>query len=182
MATIQKRGNSYRIRVSAGYDSHAKQIVKTKTWKPTPGMTERQIKKELDKQTVLFERTVSSGEYFNESKMRLSDFCPKYLEIKKAKFAPTTYAAYERIVKNYIVPAMGHFQLKDIKPLHVQLFVKNLSDDNLCKVIRKERAKDGKSVLVTRTKKFSSATIRRYYVVLQSILHAACKLGLIPRR
>lgn len=180
MATVQKRGNSYRIRVSAGYDSRGKQIVKTMTWKPTPGMTERQEKKELERQKVLFERTVSSGEYFNESRMRLSDFFPKYLEIEKGKLAPTTYTAYSRIINNYIVPALGHLRLKDIKPLHVQLFVRNLSDDNLCKATRREKTKSGESVLVTHTKKFSSATIRRYYVVLQSILHSACKLGLVP--
>ena len=42
MATIRKRGNSYQIRVSAGYDSEYRQVIHTKTWKPTPGMTERQ--------------------------------------------------------------------------------------------------------------------------------------------
>ena len=134
----------------------------------------------MERQKVLFERTVSSGEYFNESRMRLSDFFPKYLEIEKGKLAPTTYTAYSRIINNYIVPALGHLRLKDIKPLHVQLFVRNLSDDNLCKATRREKTKSGESVLVTHTKKFSSATIRRYYVVLQSILHSACKLGLVP--
>ena len=34
MATITKRGNSYRIKVSCGYSTNGKQVVQTKTWKP----------------------------------------------------------------------------------------------------------------------------------------------------
>ena len=33
MANITKRGNSYSIRVSAGYDASGKQIMKSMTWK-----------------------------------------------------------------------------------------------------------------------------------------------------
>ena len=43
MPTIQKRGDTYRIRVSAGYDSNGKQLMKSMTWKPAPGMTPKQI-------------------------------------------------------------------------------------------------------------------------------------------
>ena len=43
MATIQKRGNSYSIRVSCGYDTGGKQVIQSMTWKPDEGMTERQI-------------------------------------------------------------------------------------------------------------------------------------------
>ena len=45
MATVRKRGSSYQIRVSSGYDSQYRQVVRTKTWKPTPGMTPRQAEK-----------------------------------------------------------------------------------------------------------------------------------------
>ena len=62
MATISKRGESYRIKVSCGYDVNGKQVVQTKTWKPEPGMTERQIKKELDRQAVMFEEECSRGQ------------------------------------------------------------------------------------------------------------------------
>ena len=41
MATIEKRGNSYRITVSNGYDVSGKQIREKMTWTPEPGMTKR---------------------------------------------------------------------------------------------------------------------------------------------
>lgn len=61
MATIRKRGNSYQIRVSAGYDSEYRQVIHTKTWKPTPGMTERQIEKEVARQAIMFEELCKKG-------------------------------------------------------------------------------------------------------------------------
>ena len=53
MATITQRGNSYRIRVSVGYDKDCKQIIRSMTWKPDAGMTKRQIEKELNRQATL---------------------------------------------------------------------------------------------------------------------------------
>ena len=43
MANIQKRGNSYRIKVSCGYDTHGKQVIQSMTWKPDEKMTEKQM-------------------------------------------------------------------------------------------------------------------------------------------
>lgn len=61
MATITKRGDTYRIRCSLGYDSQGKQVIRSTTWKPKPGMTEKQIKKELNREAVLFEEKCKSG-------------------------------------------------------------------------------------------------------------------------
>lgn len=55
MATYTKRGKSYRIRASVGYTPEGKQVMKSKTWTPSPGMTECQIEKELNRQMVLFD-------------------------------------------------------------------------------------------------------------------------------
>ena len=59
MATITQRGNSYRIRVSVGYDKDCKQIIRSMTWKPDAGMTKRQIEKELNRQATLFENSAN---------------------------------------------------------------------------------------------------------------------------
>ena len=49
---------TYRIRVSAGYDDNFTQIMKSMTYKPKPGMSQRQIKAEVNRQAVLFEEKV----------------------------------------------------------------------------------------------------------------------------
>ncbi len=62
MANIRKRGNTYQIRVSCGYDTKGNQVVQTTTWKPEAGMTPRQIEKEVQKQAMLFEEKCSKGQ------------------------------------------------------------------------------------------------------------------------
>lgn len=77
MATITKQGKGYKITVSQGYDYTGTRIRQYMTWVPEPGMTERQIKKELERQAVLFEEKVSSGATTNGS-MRFAAARLKY--------------------------------------------------------------------------------------------------------
>lgn len=62
MATIQKRGTSYKITASSGYDLSGKQIRHMMTWSPPDGMTKKQIQKEVNRQAVLFEEKVRTGQ------------------------------------------------------------------------------------------------------------------------
>ena len=59
MPTITKRGDTYRIRAYCGYDAHGKQVTRSTTWKPAPGMSPKQIEKELQRQAVLFQEKCS---------------------------------------------------------------------------------------------------------------------------
>lgn len=63
MATVRKRGESYQIRVSCGLNSQGKQIIKTYTWKPAPGMTAKQIEETLEKETRRFEDSLKNPDY-----------------------------------------------------------------------------------------------------------------------
>ena len=45
MATIRKRGDSYQIKVSVGYDTKGNHKEQAMTWKPPEEMTERQKQK-----------------------------------------------------------------------------------------------------------------------------------------
>jgi len=67
MASVEKRGDSYRITVSGGYDISGKQIKQQMTWKPKPGMSEKQIEKELERQKVLFEEKVKNEHFVTSS-------------------------------------------------------------------------------------------------------------------
>ena len=63
MATVRKRGETYQIRVSCGMDSQGKQVVKTCTWKPAPGMTAKQIEDALAYKTQRFENSLKKPDY-----------------------------------------------------------------------------------------------------------------------
>lgn len=165
MASIKKRNNSYTITVSCGYDVSGKKITRTMTWKPESGMTARQIEKEVKRQATLFEERVQNGKVSACGSLKFVDFIPQYIENVQAEISVTTLENYKRIIRDLIIPALGHLKLKDIKPLHIQKFVNALSSG--------EYRLDGKD------KPYKPATVRRYYVVLQSILHNAYRLELI---
>lgn len=167
-----KNGNitSYTIRVYHGYDSSGKRLKPfTTSYKPEKGMTAKQIEKELRRFADEFEdKCLRFGEA--NSSMRFSDFIPQYLETTKNTLAPTTHEYYTRIIGDLIVPALGHFKLKDIKPSHVQQFIQQLSETP--KEKRNGKPADNGETL-------SPSSIRRYLTVLQSIFKQALKLGLI---
>ena len=92
MANITKRmtksGAAYRIKVSLGYDETYKQITKSMTFKPKPGMTERQIKAELNRQAVLFEEKTKQeyAEHLRRVEMGLDDDAS--LTARRVRFEP----------------------------------------------------------------------------------------------
>lgn len=68
MANIRPRKNkdgeiiSYEIRVFKGRDENGKQLKPyVMTYKPAPGMTAKQIEKELNRQAVTFEEQCRQG-------------------------------------------------------------------------------------------------------------------------
>ncbi len=165
MPTIRKRNNSYQITVSCGYDTNNKQIRRTMTYTPEKGMTAKQIEKEVQRQAVLFEEQCQSGAVPTDGRMKLAEFVPIYLENAKHRLSPVVYEKYKRMLDICIIPMLGHMKLKDIKPIHVQKFVNALEN--------RETHLDGTGG------KLSSSTVRRYYTMVQSVLHSAYKLGLI---
>lgn len=130
MATIKKRNGSYKITVSCGYDINDKQIRKNMTWTPAAGMTARQEKKELERQTVLFEEKCRTGQVLNGS-IRFADFTERWLEdYAIPQLRPTTVAGYRQFLKR-IIPAIGHIRLDKLQPHHLQEFYKNLAETDI---------------------------------------------------
>lgn len=67
MASITKRGDSYRITVSCGYDTNGKKLAKYITWKPDRKMTPKQIEKEVQRQAILFEEKCRTGQVLHSN-------------------------------------------------------------------------------------------------------------------
>lgn len=177
MAAITPRKNksgeiiSYTIRVYRGYDSSGKRLKPyTMTYKPESGMTPKQIEKELNRQAVQFEEKCLNGGAASPT-IKLAEFCEMYLEIMKPQLSPATAAFYRQQIDGYIIPALGHMKLKDIKTAHIQAYIQQLAA--LPKSTRAGTKKqDGETL--------SPSTVRRYLTVLQSVFKQAVKLGLIP--
>lgn len=128
MATVQKRGDTYRIKVSCGYGLDGKQIIQSMTWKPEPGQTPRQIEKELERQKVLFEERCKSGQYIS-SRMRFADFVDIWRkDYALPQLAPKTYTRYETLLAR-ILPAIGHIPLSKLQPHHLLDFYNHLATE-----------------------------------------------------
>ncbi len=165
MADIKENRNadgkliSFRIRVSDGYGTDGKQRRQTMTWKVPQNMTEKQAIKAVQATAIEFEEQVKDGLAGSQRSLKLADFVPTYLDIKKDILAPRTYEFYCNISESLIIPLLGHIKLIDLKPAHVQHFIKYLQDNSKTKP--------------------SPSTIKRKVAILQSILKQAVKLGLI---
>lgn len=127
MATIQKRGKSFRIRAYAGYDIEGKQIERTTTWSPPDGMTDRQAEKEAWRQAVLFEEKIRNGEACN-GRIRFAEFAEQWLDTyARPQLRLRTVARYEELLVR-INSAIGHLPLEKIHPTQLLGFYKTLSE------------------------------------------------------
>ena len=130
MATIEKRGNSYRIIVSNGYDINGRQIREKMTWTPEPGMTKRQIEKALNREATLFEERVRH-QVTQNGNIRLVDFTKIFLEqYARPNLKKKTAFGYEEKMA-VINQALGHIRLKDLKPRHIAAFYANLQEEGM---------------------------------------------------
>ena len=146
MATIRKRGNSYQIRVSCGYNVKGEQITKTTTWTPAPKMTKKQIEKELERQAVLFEEKCRTGVYL-DGNIKLSDFAEKWLaDYGQKQLKAETYYVYTLMLKR-INAALGHIRIDRIQPHHLLEFYNNLSETGIREDTKYRPAKDFNMVI-----------------------------------
>jgi len=124
MATIRKRGDSYQIRVSVGYDTKGNHKEQAMTWKPEPGMTQRQIEKELNRQAVMFEEACMHG--YKASAVKFEELSEEWFEeYAKPNLRSTTYERMFQL-RHRVYPAIGHLRLDKITGRHIQQFVNDL--------------------------------------------------------
>lgn len=130
MATIRKRGNSYQIRVSCGYDTNGNQVERSMTWKPEPKMTEKQIQKELNRQAVMFEEACSKGQV--NTAMKFQDFAENWFkEYAEIKLKAQTIRCY-RYFTDRVYKAIGHMRMDKITTRTIQHFITQLIDTKKC--------------------------------------------------
>lgn len=113
-----------------GYDSTGEQIRRRKTWAPEPGLTTKQIEKELNRQAILFEEQCRTGQFLNGS-VTFSDFVDVWMrDYARPNLKPTTIDGYKMLL-NRIIPAIGHIKLCKLQPQHLLSFYANLGEGGI---------------------------------------------------
>lgn len=165
MATIRKRGNSYQIRVSCGYDTKGNQVEQSMTWKPEPGMTERQIEKALNKAAVKFEEECIHGHV--TSAIKFEEFTEQWFkEYAEIKLKPKTIEGY-RYMSKRIYKAIGHIRLDKVTARDIQKFILEMTKEKRC---------DGRN---KRNGKLSAKTIKLHVSMISTIFDYAMKMQLV---
>lgn len=125
MATIRKRGNTYQIRVSCGYDSKGNQVIQTMSWSPEPNMTARQAEKEIQRQAILFEDKCLKGQI--TANVKFEDFAEQWFEeYAKLNLRNTSYEKMKQLPPR-VYPAIGHLRIDKITGRHIQQFINDLA-------------------------------------------------------
>lgn len=125
MATIRRRPNgTYEIKVSCGYGVDGKQRNQYKSYKPEPGMTKRQIEKEVQRQAILFEEDCKHGHI--TAAVKFETFAEQWFEeYAKVNLRPTSYARMKQLTKR-VYPAIGHKRLDKITARDIQKFITDM--------------------------------------------------------
>ena len=129
MASIEKRGDSYRIKVSCGYKANGQQVTQKMTWTPDPKMTEKQIEKELQRQAILFEEECKHGQIV--SAIKFEAFAEEWFEdYAKLNLKSTTYTRQRQLTKR-VYAAIGHIRLDKLTTREIQKFINSLAKDGV---------------------------------------------------
>ena len=163
MASIRKRGSSYLIVVSMGYDYNGSRIKpQQKTVHPPEELTPRQVEKWLNEQAVLFERECRHTPQ-PVQQLTLAKYIDLWLaDIAPGKLAKSTIRRDRQDIER-ILPALGHYKLTELRPEHFRNFYTEL---------RKVISPDTKKPL-------SEYTIEGVHATLCSILSDAVEGGFL---
>lgn len=175
MATITKRGNSYKITVSLGRDMENKEIRKHMTWPIPEGKSNSWIEKEVHRQAVLFEEKCKNGKILDDN-MRFSEFIEIWLSnYAEKQLRPKTLYRY-KLMLDRIIPALGHQKIGKIQPHHLLAFYSNLEETGVRLDLRYKCKIDLKSLLKKKkmTKTALAKELEISISVLDSITRGKC--------
>ncbi len=163
MATVIKRGDTYKITVSRGYDARGKQVRHHFTWIPEADMTPKQIQKELERQKVLFEEECKCG-VTASYKVKFEVFARQWFtEYAEPKLKTSTIKGYHDCEKRTYI-AIGHLYMNKITTRTIQKFILNLGEDGV-------NMQTGKGM--------SPKSVKNYLSFISTIFNYAMKQGVL---
>lgn len=139
---------SYRIRVYKGRDAAGKPLKPySMVYKPASGMTEKQIKKALEKQAVLFEEQCKKG-YVSQNKQTFEQYSAYVLDLKKRNgLKETTYTRYKELLKR-INAGIGYLKIAEIRPQHLNALYEQLANKGIKLTPTKAKCKEDLKAII----------------------------------
>jgi integrase len=135
MASVQRRGNgSFLLVVEAGYDAKGKRIRRTKTIRVQDKAllkTTKKLRDYLNDELVKFKMEVEAGAYIAPEKMKIESFIDDWHRKFALKYlSEKTRYEQMRLIKNHVLPHIGHLRLDQVKPIHIINYLDKLANED----------------------------------------------------
>lgn len=177
MASIQKmtgkRGVSYRILVSDGYDERYKKIRHIQHWRVPTGWSEKRAEKEVARLAVEFERKIKQG-YLLDNRKTFAEYADDVIDLKERNGVKHNTILSYRYLLRQIKPKIGHMRLVDIRPFHLNDLYRTLSESGLRSMEKKVRAKTDMGELLKR-RDMSRDRLSKLAGVSHTTVTSACR-------
>ena len=122
---IQRRGNSYRIAVSAGFDpvtGKRRQIFRTV----------RGTKREAERELVRLLREADQGTIADSGRLTVAEYLTdQWLPHMAQRVRPRTHLRYGQLIQQHVVPRIGSLSLRKLRPSHIQSVIDRILADGL---------------------------------------------------
>jgi len=154
---VEARGKgTYRGFIELGFDADGKRKRTTFTLRGNKREAEAELTKRLHE--------LNTGTYVSPSKLTVGQWLEQWLrDYAERRVQPSTFERYAQIVRQHLIPALGHYQLRKLHGMHIQAYyVEAQSSGNQ----RREGGLSARSVL-------------HHHRVLNQALGQALKLGLL---
>lgn len=160
MATLEKRGKSWRVTIFLGYDpvtgapDYARKSFKAKT------------KQEATDIKVQFKAEVLKGQYIKDNPMTIAELLHLWLnrKVKTKEIREDTAENYLDIIDTQLIPTLGHISVQKLEPIHIDNYI-------IAKLESGKRNGNGR---------LSGSYVRQHIIILKSaLLYAVYPLKII---
>lgn len=105
-----------------------------------------------------FRRRLDANEPVSDSALKMADYVSEWIggTLAAADLSPSTVSTYDSLLRNHVIPFLGHKRLSDIRPQHIEQFIGRLRKQGL-----------------------SPSTIRHAFIALNKVLATAVRDGLL---
>lgn len=84
-------------------------------------------KRDATKRLIEIKESIYNEEIALPNEQTLKNFLLDFIEKYKVNLSITTYNCYLRICTKYIIPMLGHYKLQELKPIHLQNYIDDLT-------------------------------------------------------
>lgn len=115
---IRKRGNKYAVVLDIGKKADGSRNRKWFSGFNSKKEAQRFLNQKLHE--------IETGTFVEPSKTKLSEYLEHWLEnYAELNCAPRTYEGYEYIIRQHIIPQIGHLTMDKLKAVHIQQYYAN---------------------------------------------------------